>query len=503
MAKVVIVGGGVAGIAAGIYCLMDGHCVTICEQHNTAGGNLTGWQRGEYHIDNCIHWLTGTNPATDTYKMWCELGALGDGIEIIKNETLYTCEIYGKRVSLWRDVDKTERNMLDVAPEDKGEIRDFIRAVKTVMGLCGTSGKECDKGFSAIEKMIRTPQLLKYYALTTGELAARFKSVRMQYFISAMMGDDFGALALIMVFATFCGANGDLPQGGSLAMAKRMAERFVSLGGELMLGSAVRSVNVEGGRASSVTLDNGKELDADYVILSTDPAAAFGKLIDAPMPRWLKKQYDSPRLERFSSYHCAFSCDAEKPPFDADIMFPIPKKYRRLLRTDSLTLREFSHEESFAPKGKTVIQSMTFLREADARAFIDQRKENREGYKIKKQRIASAIEQLTVAQFPSLEGKLHLIDVWTPATYRRFTHAEMGSYMSFAMPSLYLPRRKSNRIKGLENVLLATQWQQLPGGLPTAAGAGKAAAETVSKLSRRAEKTPTSTASQDSLISRA
>ena len=78
MAKIAIVGGGVSGISAGIYAQLSGHTATICERHNVAGGNLTGWQRGGYHIDNCIHWLTGTNPNTDGYRMWDTLGALGD-----------------------------------------------------------------------------------------------------------------------------------------------------------------------------------------------------------------------------------------------------------------------------------------------------------------------------------------------------------------------------------------------------------------------------------------
>ena len=481
MARVVIVGGGVAGLSAGIYSLLAGHNVTVCEQHGVAGGNLTGWQRGEYHIDNCIHWLTGTNPSTDTYKMWVELGALGD-VEIIKNDTLYTCEMFGKRVSLHRDIEKTRQNMLDVAPDDKKEVDAFIRAVKTVQGFCGIAGEHFDRGFSAVQKIVRAPALIRYYAMTTGQLASRFKSLHLRYFISAMMGDDFGALALIAVFATFCGQNGDLVRKGSYAMAQRMAERFKALGGELMLGESVRRVNLDCGRAVSVTIGDGAELYADYVILTTDPAATFGKIIDAPMPRWLEKQYANPRFERFSSYHCAFACDVEAPPFRSDLMFPIPKRYRKLLRTDSLTLREFSHEESFAPKGKCVIQSMTFCSESDARAFIELRGGNRDAYKCKKQRIATAVEHLIIARFPELAGKLHLIDVWTPATYRRFTHSEMGSYMSFAMPSLCLPTAKNNSIKGIENVILATQWQQIPGGLPTAAAMGKKAAERVALL---------------------
>ena len=76
MAKILIIGGGVSGLSAGIYAQLNGHSAVVCEKHAVAGGNLTGWQRGEYHIDNCIHWLTGTNPASKSYKMWEDLGVL-------------------------------------------------------------------------------------------------------------------------------------------------------------------------------------------------------------------------------------------------------------------------------------------------------------------------------------------------------------------------------------------------------------------------------------------
>ena len=65
MKELVIVGGGVAGLSAGIYAQLRGFHATVVEKHRVPGGNLTGWNRDGRHIDNCIHWLTGTNPVTE------------------------------------------------------------------------------------------------------------------------------------------------------------------------------------------------------------------------------------------------------------------------------------------------------------------------------------------------------------------------------------------------------------------------------------------------------
>ena len=50
MAKIIIIGAGVAGLAAGICAQADGHQATVFERHFRAGGNLTGWDRNGYHI---------------------------------------------------------------------------------------------------------------------------------------------------------------------------------------------------------------------------------------------------------------------------------------------------------------------------------------------------------------------------------------------------------------------------------------------------------------------
>ena len=79
MAGIVIIGGGVTGLSAGFHLLADSeqaHRVTVCERHTVPGGNLTGWVRGGCYIDNCVHWLVGTNPATALYREWVKLGAL-------------------------------------------------------------------------------------------------------------------------------------------------------------------------------------------------------------------------------------------------------------------------------------------------------------------------------------------------------------------------------------------------------------------------------------------
>ena len=484
MAKILMIGAGVAGLSAGIYAQLYGHQAIVCEKHFIAGGNLTAWNRNGFHIDNCIHWLTGTNPASSTYPMWETLGALGE-IKVHQGETLFTCEHEGKRISLYRDLYRMKKEMLEISPEDKKEILAFIRAIEYFQGFCGIAGENHNEKISPLDAVAAIPALAKYYKLTTGELAKKFKHPLLSLFFKGFFGYEFSSLALIMVCAHFCADNGGIPVGSSSAMAKRLTERFQSLGGELLLKKEAVQIHTENGRAYAVSFADGTKIEADYVVLAADPASIFGKLLDIPMPKSLDRNYKNSRFLRFSAYQCAYSCSLSELPFEGDIIFEIPEEYRETLLTDRLIVREFSHEKKFSPEGENLLQTMVFTFEDQAQTFIEQRRSDRASYNERKKLLASLSQELIERQFPVLVGKLKCIDVWTPATYHRFTNSEIGSFMSFVLPSRALPLCINNRIKEFSNVILATQWQQAPGGLPIAADVGRRAIQTIVKQEQK------------------
>ena len=475
MADVIIIGGGVAGLSAGIYARLCGFETTIYEAHTKAGGNLTGWQRGGYHIDNCIHWLTGTNPATSTYRMWEELGVLG-GVEVFTPNSLYTVRHEGESLSLFSDLDRIQSEMLAVSPSDEREILDLVRAVRLMQGIIGIAGKEQNESLS-LGDVLNLPLLLKYYKLSCAELSDRFSHPLLRKFVRAFWGDEFGALAMVCVFANFCGGNGGLVRGGSLAAAERMTARYLSLGGQLKLGARVEKIKLSDKRARSIVLPDGTEISADYVISTADPDTVFGKSLDLPMPNPLVKEYKNNRIHRFSSYQCAIACKSQILPFEGDCIFTVDGS--------QIILREFSHEGGFAPSGEVILQTMTFCSERECLDFIRLRGIDKAAYDKRKAWMGKRQIALIEKEFPILKGHLSLIDVWTPATYKRYTSSGIGSYMAFTFPSRAFPKKISARVRGASNVFLATQWQQYPGGLPIAAERGR---EAVLELCRREPK---------------
>ena len=88
--KVIVIGGGIAGLSAGIYALKAGFEAEIYEKNTIPGGECIGWNRKGYHIDNCIHWLTGTLKGTELYDVWKTVGALSDDTEYAKIDSTWS-----------------------------------------------------------------------------------------------------------------------------------------------------------------------------------------------------------------------------------------------------------------------------------------------------------------------------------------------------------------------------------------------------------------------------
>jgi phytoene desaturase len=90
------------------------------------------------------------------------------------------------------------------------------------------------------------------------------------------------------------------PMGGFRALADGMLRAFRDLGGRVRMGSPVRKVRVERGRATGVVLEGGERVDADHVIVNADWALAKRTLIDPEH----RPSHPDRRIER-RSYSCS------------------------------------------------------------------------------------------------------------------------------------------------------------------------------------------------------
>lgn len=477
--QVVIIGGGVAGLCAGIFAARGGlHCA-IYEGHTEVGGNLTGWEREGYTIDNCIHWLTGTREGNDLNRLWRAVGMLDGRTSVRRRAYFYESEWNGERLGLSGCPYETANRMIALSPRDEREIDRFIRTVLALEPIV-SGGTWNEKS----EILARIPDLIYYKRMTLSELAKKFHHPLLRLCMTDYLSGEFSALALLFAYAAFASGNGSLPVGGSRAAAKRMEQTCRDAGCEIHTGTRVQKITVSGGKAVGIVLADGRRIAADYVIAACDPSVTFTKLLPhAFFPPRLEKRINDPRTPIFSAVQVAFACEKEFLPAFGTRIISAPSIGG--VNRCRLPLREYSDEPTLAPNGSTVLQAYLFQRESEAEEWIRLARDP-ERYRARKEEIAQKTEAEILASIPSLAGHLRCLDVWTPATYRRYFGARAGAFLSNAMtPAAPLGTHKT-RIPHLRRFSLATQWLASPGGLPNAARAGERAAhDALRALSRK------------------
>jgi hypothetical protein len=63
--------------------------------------------------------MIGTTSGTALNKIWKDVGALEDDLEIIQADKMYTSELNGEKITLWKDLERTEKELLALSPEDE------------------------------------------------------------------------------------------------------------------------------------------------------------------------------------------------------------------------------------------------------------------------------------------------------------------------------------------------------------------------------------------------
>jgi phytoene dehydrogenase-like protein len=110
--SIIIIGGGLTGLAAGCYGRMNGYKTTIFEMHDKAGGVCTGWKRKGYTIDGAMNWLMGTKPGSGYHKFWEELGPAQDWKIYNHDRFSITEDRDGKAFTVFCDAGRFEQYLL-------------------------------------------------------------------------------------------------------------------------------------------------------------------------------------------------------------------------------------------------------------------------------------------------------------------------------------------------------------------------------------------------------
>jgi len=491
MKKVIIIGGGIAGLGAGIFAQINGFESIILEKNPYLGGECTGWDRQGYHIDGCIHWLVGTKEGTPIRQLWETVGAL-DGIDIYHPESFLAFEHEGITVHFYRDLERLKTSWLEISPEDKDTIEEFYNDIKKLHSFKFPVGKPVDM-MSIIEKFKYMasmkdvgPIMQKYGKISVQQYAKTFKHPALREALASFLPEEgYSASTILFPLGTFTGNQSSIPYGGSKALAIRMVNRYLSLGGVVEASCEAVDLDINQKDVKKVICQNSKSFEADYFIAACDANALYERLLRGQYPDpEFQKRYDNPKdYPLASNIYIGIGYEGTMLDIPRTLRFPVKsldiKQNKKPI--EHLQMTHYAYEPDFAPKGHTAITFAInqFQPELDAWDILAK---DRNAYSLEKNRIGNEIIRAMERRFSHMEGKLKVLDVATPQTYKRYCNAYRGAFMGF-WPTIHgKMMAHSGHIKGLNNIFLSGQWLQPPGGLPVAVVTGK---DTIMRLCKR------------------
>ena len=369
---------------------------------------------------------------------------------------------------------------MNISPEDKSEIERFCRDVRTfsrmqmpVTDVKGVKVKEkTPPPIGLLFAMLPAlKKMAKYSGMAVPEYADRFKNPAIRLLLKNVIGEDYNAAGLLFTLATFASGDGGYPEGGSLAMAGRMADKFCALGGEIHYRSEVEKVLVRDGAARGV-LVGGEEIPADAVIVTRDTLSAIDTLFDEPIHEPWADEMRAKTKPTLDTFVC-LGVEADLSDLPEGMMVELAKPIDcGGIPLNVIGFRNYASYAGYAPKG---CSALTLAVVGDNYDFWKARRED-VTYKEEKQKFAESFIEALSEQFPQIRGKVAVWDVATPLTYERYLGSYKGSWMT-AMPKGETNRRYPNKPESIQNLYFAGQRLTTPGGVPVAVTSGRAAAQ--------------------------
>ena len=478
--SVIIIGAGIAGLCAGIYAQRNGYKSRIYEMHDLPGGLMTAWKRKGYTIDGCIHWLTWSNPKTNYYTLWEEIGLI-QGRQILNPEVFLRFEDPDGRIfNFYSDIDRLEQHMLEIGPEDRAFIHEFCSDARAMVGFespvegKGSFAGNLFKSLRMLPKMLSViPKMRKWGPMTLGEFAGKFKNPFLHRVFAELWMTEMSVVGMLFTMALVHDRAAGYPIGGSLPMARAVEKRYCDLGGEICYNCRVEKILVEGDRAVGVQLADGSIQKADAVISAADGHATIfemlgGRFVDEKIHE-IYEEYPlfPPILLVGLGVKRTFP---ELPGVTGGMNLSLRQPVEVAgMAIKNLDLMVYNFDPTLAPEGKTVLTAMI----PTQYNYWKQLAADRERYEAEKERIGIEVIQRLDQRFPGFAGEVEMANVATPMTFEHYTGNWQASFEGFLPTPKAFMARIPKTLPGLESFYMVGQWVQPGGGLPTGLTTGR------------------------------
>ena len=299
--RVIVIGSGFGGIAAGIRLAARGHQVTLLEKRDQPGGRAYVYRQDGFTFDGGPTVITAPWMIEDLFTLAGK--RMEDHLTLVPIDPFYRIFFSdGASFDYSGDPEAMESRIhqLTGSSADVEGYRAFVAFTEKVFAKGFT--ELADKPFLHVSDMLKVaPDLMKLqsYRSVSGLVGRFVNDARLREVLTfhplLVGGNPFQTTSIYTLIHHLERTWGVwFAMGGTGAIIQALVDLFRELGGTMELNAEVGEIRVDGGRASGVTLTSGREIDADVVVCNADVAGAYTSLL----PRSARRKYTDRRLAR-------------------------------------------------------------------------------------------------------------------------------------------------------------------------------------------------------------
>lgn len=471
--SVIIIGGGISGLAIGCYLQMNGYQTSIFEKNANCGGVSVAWKRGKYIFDGATNWLAGSGPASNMHKLLSEVFDFND-LQIVDPEAFMTIEHENETFHVYCDAERFKQEMLRLAPEDKKQITKFTDAVKKVSSFALPYEKPTEL-YSPLDYctflLTQLPFILffsKWKRITLGQFAQKFSNSKLNAMFLKIFPrhEHFSVFSLVMTLGWMNVRSGGYPIGGSEKLIKQLVDKYRSSGGKLYTGAQVKNIELTENRAVGIRLESGDVYNAEKIVSSIDILTTIQQLpVRLPELEKTVNRYTHlpvyPSLIQVSLGIKRLFTDA---PHKINMKLCSPVDLGEGGVLEEAMVRICNFDPSLAPQGSTSV--IVHIRTSGYAYWQKLREQDYGKYVQMKKAVADSVINTLERRFENVKNETEIVDIATPATFIRYTSIYKGSYQGWAPTPALIGKAFPKTFKSIKNLYLTGQWVWPAGGIP-------------------------------------
>ncbi|MGD9713628.1 MAG: phytoene desaturase [Thermomicrobiales bacterium] len=294
--RIVVIGSGFGGLAAGIRLAAAGHDVTIVEKRDKPGGRAYVYAQDGFAFDGGPTVITAPWLITELFELAGRDAS--QAVTLVPLDPFYRIFFDdGQHFDYAADVDRMREEIRRVSrvPSDIQGYDRFTAATEKIFAK-GFTELATTPFLSPMDMVRVAPDLLrlKSYRTVYGLVSSFVKDEKLRQVLSfhplLVGGNPFQTTSIYALIHHLERTWGIwFAMGGTGAIIRALVELFQDLGGTLMLASEATRITVDGDKASSVQLIDGQLLPADIVVCNAEVARAYQTLVPASAQSWLTR----------------------------------------------------------------------------------------------------------------------------------------------------------------------------------------------------------------------